>query len=860
MKKKIRLHPILNSFKYNFLMQNLPIHSVLPKLKKELLSNNRLVLQAAPGAGKTTALPLSLLDEPWLEGKIIIMLEPRRLAVRSCAARMAEMLGEKVGERIGYQIKMESVQSKRTKILIVTEGILTRRIQADPALENVALLIFDEFHERSLHADLSLAFSLESQMLLREDLKILVMSATLNTSAVSALLQGAPIIQSEGRSYPVEEIHLGTKIPQPTKKELPLFIERLVLKLLQEEEGSILVFLPGAGEIRKTQKRISERLKASGIENLFVSALYGELSKEEQDRAIRAPSKGQRKIVLATNIAQTSLTIEGIRIVIDSGLQNRSLFNSSSGMNSLQTLFISEDSATQRSGRAGRLSEGKCYRLWHKGKILLKHEIPEILSADLTQTLLELALWGESEASKLKWMDTPPEHALLHARELLYGLGAIDEKAKITEHGKKISSFALHPRLAHMMIKAEEMGYAYEASLICALVSEKDIYIGYRSADLSARVSTLHDINAGLAVHGKHIDLKQCHFLLKTAKRVYAKSADRVHVEMTGVLLALAYPDRIAQRRGAKNSSYLLSNAKGAFLREEDELFGSAYLSVCDLDAGKEDASIYKAASLTQEQILSYLSDLIQTKETLSWNAELQRAEARRTSSLGSIVIKETQMPAGSNEEGSLLLIEAIRELGLELLDSDKKALALRQRVSFVNAHKALLAADPKLPDFSDGHLLETMREWLLPYLEGKNSIKSCKSLNLFSILSALLSWEQMQALEELAPSKLLVASGSNVSVDYSDADMPVLAVRLQEMFGTKETPRLLGGMFAVTIHLLSPAHRPMQITQDLESFWKTAYAEVKKELRGKYKKHYWPDDPLIAQATRSVKPSRKSN
>ncbi|MEA2091522.1 MAG: ATP-dependent helicase HrpB, partial [Campylobacterota bacterium] len=438
-------------------MQNLPINQVLPQVKSKLLTSSRLVLQAPPGAGKTTALPLALLNEPWLKDKIIIMLEPRRLAVRSSAARMAEILGEKVGQRIGYQIKMESVRSKNTKILIVTEGILTRRLQADPSLEDVALVIFDEFHERSIHADLSLALSLESQSLIREDLKILVMSATLNTTAICELLGSAPLIQSKGRSYPIENIYLDAKTSQPTKKKLPVFINNLLKDILKNDGGNILVFLPGVSDIKKLYAKINETLKEINKKDIFVSALYGNLSKEEQDRAIKAPPNGKRKIVLSTNIAQTSLTIEGIKIVIDSGLKNSSLFNSSSGMNRLQSSFISQDSATQRAGRAGRLSKGKCYHLWHKGKILLKHDKPEILSTDLTQTLLELSLWGNEDIKELQWMDLPPKSAVTHAKELLFQLGAIDAKGKITDYGKKMCSFGMHPRLAHMMIKAKEM-------------------------------------------------------------------------------------------------------------------------------------------------------------------------------------------------------------------------------------------------------------------------------------------------------------------------------------------------------------------------------------------------------------------
>ncbi len=825
-------------------MLNLPINEALPTLKKALSQENRLVVQAPPGAGKTTALPLALLDEPWLEGRQIIMLEPRRLAVRSSAARMAELLGEKVGERIGYQIKMESVQSDRTKILIVTEGILTRKLQADPSLEDVALVIFDEFHERSLHADLSLALCLESQALLREDLKLLVMSATLNTAAISELLDGAPLIKSEGRAFPVESVYLDAKTPEPKKKELPVFIYNLLQNILKTQEGSILVFLPGVGEIKKLESKLNETKR----DEVYVSALYGTLSKQEQDKAIQAPEEGKRKIVLSTNIAQTSLTIEGIKIVIDSGLQNTSVFNASSGMNRLITSFISQDSATQRAGRAGRTSEGKAYHLWHKGKILLPHDKAEILSCDLTQMLLELAAWGNEDVRELRWMDLPPSHALEHAKELLMQLGALDVRGKINEHGRKMSAYGLHPRLAHMMIKAKEMKLSYEASLLCVLIREKDIFSSsHRSCDMKERVSVLDEVNRGKQVYA--IDSKHCKYLLKNARRLEAKVSDEIDLTMIGVLLGFAYPERIAQARSERSSDYLLSNGKGALLHKEDELIGSKYLVVCDLDARAESALIYKAAGITRSQIDDYLGDKIEEKETLRWNIEEKRVEGREVRSLGALSLEEKSISVASNDEAPEILIEGIKTLGLDALPWDKNALALRQRVCFVNAHE-----ESAFPDFSEARLLETMQTWLLPYLEGKSSIKACQSLDMYAILSALLTWEQMQELDVLAPSKLKVASGSNIFVNYEDAQVPVLAVRLQEMFGSQSTPTVLRGKVKLMLHLLSPARKPMQITQDLESFWKNTYTDVKKELRGKYKRHYWPDDPLTAIATSKTK------
>ena len=825
-------------------MHNLPINQVIPEVKEKLQNLTRLILQAPPGAGKTTALPLALLNEPWLEGKQIIMLEPRRLAVRATASRMAELLGEKVGQRIGYQIKMESVQSKETQILIVTEGILTRKLQHDPSLENVALVIFDEYHERSLHADLSLALALESQAVFREDLKILIMSATLNTTALSDMLE-APIVQSEGRAYPVERHYLDPTTPQPSKKELPFYVHKRVRKLFSTEEGNILVFLPGVREIKAVEKLLLE----DKLPDTHISTLYGNLSKEAQDRAIKAPPTGKRKVVLSTNIAQTSLTIEGIKIVIDSGLQNLSVFNPFSGMNTLERHFISQDAATQRAGRAGRLSAGKAYHLWHRSKILLKHDTPEILQADLTSLVLELALWGNDDIHTLMWLDSPSSTAITHAKTLLKQLGALDKKGTITSHGESMSRFGLHPRLSHMMLKAKALNLSYEASLLATLLTEKDIYTPtYNSVDIRERVQTLHNVAHNTHTHTPFVNLKQCHYLLKNAKRIEAKQSTTLNTELLGVLLAFAYPERIAKRRHTNTATYLLSSGKGAKLQAADTLSQERFLVVADLDAKATHASIYKAIAITQVQMETYLTEQIREEEELDWNEEEQRVEVRLVTRLGSLLLKEKPIKTTDNQEVTDLLLEELEELGLEVLNWSKEALALRSRVSFLNYH------DVDFPDFSEKYLLENMDEWLAPYVQGMNSIRGLKGLDLHNILLGQLSYEQTQTLDTLAPPKQKVASGSNIAIDYSNPSQPILAVRLQEMFGTKETPTVLGGKVKLMLHLLSPASRPMQVTQDLKSFWENTYTEVKKELRGKYKKHYWPDDPLEAVATSKTK------
>ena len=826
-------------------MKNLPISQVIPEIKEKLNSHQRLILQAPPGAGKTTALPLALLNEPWLEGQKIIMLEPRRLAVRSSATRMAELLGEKVGERIGYQIKMDSVHSKETKILIVTEGVLTRKLQHDPSLEDVALIIFDEFHERSIHADLSLALALESQSVLREDLKLLIMSATLNTSAISKLLDNAPIVQSEGRAFPVERFYLDPSTTLPTKRELPFYVHKRLVKLLEIEEGNILVFLSGVREIKAVEKLLNE----SKLKDVDISTLYGNLSKEAQDRAIKAPAKGKRKVVLSTNIAQTSLTIEGIKIVLDSGIQNVSVFSPLTGMNKLERQFISQDSATQRAGRAGRLSAGKAYHLWHKSKILLKHDVPEILLADLTQLLLDLALWGNDNINEFAWMDTPPPSAIGHAQKLLKQLGALDKQGSITKHGKAMSRFGLHPRLSHMMLKAKELNVEYEASLLCAFLTEKD-FLNNRSANIKERIELLHELKTNQKIH-QYFNVQQARYILKIAQKlVGSASADAkpINTNILGVLLAFAYPDRIAGLRHKNKGVYLLSNGKGANIHAEDELFNSRFLVVADLDGKTTNATIYKAIALNLSDIEAYLSEQIETQNIVSWNEEQERVEVRRVEKLGSLVLKEMQTNKASQEEIAEVLIAELEELGLEALPWNKESGNLRKRVNFVNHHGF------EFPNFSDDYLLENMDEWLTPYIMGINSLQALKSLDLHNILLGQLNYEQSQKLNTLAPAKLKVASGSNITLDYSSPTQPVLAVRLQEMFGTKTTPSILNGKVKLMIHLLSPASHPMQMTQDLESFWANTYADVKKDLRGKYKRHYWPDNPLEAKATSKTK------
>jgi len=859
---------------YNLPMLALPIDDVLPEIKDKLTTHNRLVLQAPPGAGKTTTVPIALLGENWLGDRQIIMLEPRRLAARNAAARMAFLLGEKVGETVGYQIRQDSYFSNQTKILVVTEGILTRKIQADPELKKTALVIFDEFHERSLHADLSLALCLQSQHVLREDLKILVMSATLNTDAVATLLDNAPIIQSEGRSFPVENRYLDQVIRQNNTRpmqQLMINLTHTVKRFMHEHEGNCLVFLPGVKEINQLSRQIKQIIDKESINNLLIAPLHGSLNKQQQDLAIASPKdKTMRKIVLATNIAETSITIEGISCVIDSGLERVLDYSPVSGMNRLNTRSISQDSAVQRSGRAGRLSVGFCYRMWMATQQprLLKHAPAEILHSDLTSLVLELANWGVSQVDELQWMDLPPTSAIEQAKTLLQQLNAIDEQGNITAHGHDMLNLGTHPRLAHMMLSAVNLDQAYHACLIASLLTEKDIFQAKanKSADIHDRINIL--VHARSNHHG--IDHQQCKRIIQTAddffKRVKrcskaTRNKERPDNHYSGVLLAYAYPDRIAKRRNANEARYLLSNGKGAVIPTFLQHHLHEYLVVANLDAKQGEASIYLAADISAEQLQEYFIDNIQQEERVEWNDGAQRVEVKQTSSIGKIVLQESIINNSENREAVQdCLIRAIKNLGLECLNWSAQANALKQRIQFINHHLNNNAAlkkqlgDAPLPDFSEENLSNTLETWLQPHLSKENSLKQCLKLNMHSLLLNRLSWQQQQLIKHTAPERIRVPSGSSVHIDYSDPTQPVLAVRLQEVFGLYDTPTLLNGQCKLMMHLLSPARKPMQVTQDLNSFWQTTYHDVKKELRGKYKRHYWPDDPFTAQATSKTK------
>ncbi|MCK4833571.1 MAG: ATP-dependent helicase HrpB [Gammaproteobacteria bacterium] len=867
-------------------MLNLPIDKTLPDIQKTLNRHNRVVLQAPPGAGKTTAVPIALLDQPWLQDKQIIMLEPRRLAARNAAARMAFLLGEKAGKTVGYQIRQDSCFSDKTKILVVTEGILTRKLQADPELQGIALVIFDEFHERNLHADLSLALCLQSQQIIREDLKILVMSATLNTDAISNLLSdsnkvSAPIIQSEGRSFPVDIRYVDKAIKQTERRQLISSLAKMVRHVIDNHQGNCLVFLPGVKEINQLASEIKQYLKTASIKNILVAPLHGSLNKQQQDQAIAAPVDDMRKIVLATNIAETSLTIEGINCVIDSGLERILQYAPSSGMNRLITQSISQDSAIQRSGRAGRLSAGVCYRLWteQQQQRLLKHSLAEISHSDLSTLVLELANWGVLQTDELRWLDTPPDSAIKQAKTLLRQLDALDEKGNITQHGRNMLQLGTHPRLAHMMLSAAGLEQPYLACLIAGILTEKDLFLAgtEKSYDIHDRLDALRVTRSDKNKKHHGIDLQQCNRIVQTAddffRRLKHSTKDllksdqdkNVSDDLTGVLLAFAYPDRIAKQRNQNRPDYLLSNGKGASIPPFLQHHLYEYLVIANLDAmpdknQRRDSTIYLAAEISKQQLQDYFSESIRQTETIEWNETQQRVDVKQLTSLGKIALQEKLITPKNKDLVHQGLIQAIKNAGLQCLNWSPLASSLKQRVQFINANIENNSASKKqfidamLPDFSDENLLDTLSDWLQPYLKNENSLKQCQKLDIHMLLINQLSWPQQQLIEKLAPESITVPSGSSIRIDYSDPQMPVLAVRLQEVFGLYETPTILSGHCKIMMHLLSPARRPMQVTQDLNSFWQTTYHDVKKELRGKYKRHYWPDDPLTAQATSKTK------
>lgn len=821
----------------------LPIDDALPALLSALNSGTTAVLQAPPGAGKTTRVPLALLDQPWAMDGRIIMLEPRRLAARGAARRMAQMLGEEVGQTVGYRVRMDSRVSAATRIEVVTEGIFLRRLQSDASLDGVSAVLFDEFHERSLDADLALAFCLQTRDLLRDDLRLVVMSATLDGGPVAALLGGAPLVTSEGRAFPVE-----TRWLEPVPTDRPdAHMARAIRRALAEEQGSILAFLPGSGEIRRVERLLAEGPLPA---NVLLTPLYGDMSLEAQDTAIRPAPTGQRKVVLATSIAETSLTIEGIRIVIDSGLSRLQRFDPRSGMGRLETVKSSRASADQRRGRAGRLSAGLCYRLWSEAsdRALIPFAAAEITRADLTPLALELAQWGIVDADELSWLDSPPAATLAQARKLLQQLGAIDDTLRITAHGKAMAGLGVHPRLAHLVLRAKDLGRTRLACRIAALIGERDILRGggRRDADLRTRLEYLDERG-----RGGDVDRGALHQALEQARQLERQVGGPpgpVDHGDAGLLLALAYPDRIGQRRAGAAGQFRLSGGRGAMLDPTDALAACDLLAVADLDGQGRDARIFLAAPVVQAALEEAFADDIRSETEVAWDGREQIVQARRRRRLFELSLKDEPLATPPADLVLPAMLEGVRAMGLSCLPWTRELEGWRRRVDFLHR-----ASPDRWPDTSDAGLLATLEEWLAPYLSGVSRRSHLDRIDLHSAVTGILDWNQRQAMDTEIPTHLTVPTGNRIPIDYS-GDEPVLAVRLQELFGLAETPRLGGGRIPVLLHLLSPAHRPVQVTRDLAGFWAGSYRDVKKELAGRYPRHYWPDDPLVAEPTARAK------
>ncbi len=842
-------------------MNNLPIDEIMLALVSALDGSANVVLQAAPGAGKTTRVPLALLDRPWCQGGKILMLEPRRLAARAAAQRMAQTLGEGVGETVGYRILLDSKVGKNTKIEVITEGILTRRLQRDPALEGVAAVIFDEFHERSLQADLGLALCLDSQAGLREDLRLLVMSATLDVEPVAALMADAPVISSEGRNFPVDIHYLGDPVRRGGRSSgradfaFNRAVVSAVLQALDEQRGSLLVFLPGEAEIR----RVDRLLCSSPLpQSTTVIPLYGALSQTEQDQALRPAPPGVRKVVLATAIAETSLTIEGIEVVIDGGRSREPRFDPQSGMSRLVTETVSLAGATQRAGRAGRLGPGVCYRLWDKAGegAFRRFRQPEISNADLTPLALDLANWGIRDPAALKWLTAPPEAPLDQARDLLGELGALDPKGLITAHGRQVAQLAMHPRLAHMVIGGGKWGLAKAAFGVAALLSQRDIAErpenGPGPVDLNLRVAALNGETTSLQINRN--GLNRARTLVKqwsnrgpkiTGENQQAALPAEDH---TGVLIALAYPDRVAGRRPGDDGRYHTTNGRGAALAKQDPLSQNPYLAVAEVTGDNREARIRTAANLSLASLERVFGEQITELETAVWDRQSNCVLARRQKKLGALVLSDRPAKTIPKDQITRALCTGIRDRGLDRLPWTSESRQWLQRV------RCWYQTTGRGPNLSDEHLLTNLDDWLGPYLHGMTRLEHLKSLDLPGILKSMLDWSAQQDLHTTVPSHFVVASGSRIAIDYDDPSAPALPVKLQEMFGTTETPRIALGQLPLTLHLLSPAGRPLQITQDLAAFWGNAYPQVKAEMKGRYPKHPWPDDPLAATPTRLTK------
>lgn len=836
-------------------MLPLPIDEILPSILRALETCPNALLTAAPGAGKTTRVPPALLEASWLSGRKILLLEPRRLAARAAAYRMADELDERVGETVGYRMRLDTTVGPKTRIEVVTEGILTRMLHQDPSLEAYGMVLFDEFHERSLQADTGLTLCLEAQRLFRPDLRLLVMSATLDCGSVADLLGHAPIITSEGRMFPVETRYRDQPLTSPLDRTVTEAIKRSLVR----DHGSVLVFLPGIATIRRVERMLLDAELGSSI---HIAPLHGELPQAMQDAAVRPAAPGSRKIVLATSIAETSLTIEGVRVVIDSGWLRLPRFDPRSGLTRLETIRVTKDAADQRRGRAGRLEPGICYRLWTEKEqaALAAHRPPEILEADLAPLMLDLAQWGTLDPEELSWLTPPPRGGISRSKELLTRLGAFSTDGRLTEHGRQMAELPLHPRLSHMLIRSRPLGLADLACELAALLSERDIFQGLRdhqNPDLRIRVDLLHGESDSVGPASNRATVERVKRTAQLWRRQVSKPPEERNnnghdpSQTVGVLLALAYPDRIAQRQTGVEARYRLVNGRGARFTGPNPMDGEPFLVVADLDGGTPWANINLAAPITREEIESLYHDQLVVEESVTWDETGGAVRASRRQKLGAVVTSETAIPQPDERHVIEALLHGIHHAGFECLPFTRELREWQARVLWV---RQVEGPRSNWPDLSNEALLTTMETWLSPYLTGFTTLDRVKRLNLTPPLHALLTYEQHRRLDQLAPTHLVVPSGSRLRIDYEQGEFPVLAVRLQEMFGCKETPRVANGKIPVMLHLLSPAGRPVQVTQDLAGFWKRAYHEVRKELRGRYPKHHWPEDPLNAIPTSKAK------
>lgn len=850
----------------------LPVEEILDDLKQQLSDRHEVVLQAPPGAGKTTLVPLALMDEPWLKHRKILMLEPRRIATKTAAHRMASLLNENTGQTVGYRMRLDTKVGKQTKVEVITEGILTRMLQQDPSLDEVGLVIFDEFHERSLDSDLALSLCLKGRALFRDEqdpLKILVMSATLDSQAISELLGDAPVVKSEGRTYPVEIIY--GQAMQPKERVIDRMVATIKCAINDNPTSSLLAFLPGQGEIRRTATELSNWIHDNKIRGIHLRPLFGNLSIEEQQQAI-APLTGKQsndqKIVLATNIAETSLTIEGVDVVVDCGLMREARFNPATGMTGLHTVKISKASSDQRAGRAGRLRPGKCYRLWSadQQKQLAAHGTAEILKADLAPLALQLLQWGVDNPAELSWIDPPPTGLWQQAMDLLSSLGAIKREDKgwlLTDHGQAMTSLPIHPRFAHLLLAGAAIGFIKPAALLASLLSDRDPF-SHEHADISYRLDMLNGKTHCPPMHQgwlKRTRQLAEQFEEQTVKVKRPKLAYLITAEqLPGYLLACAYPDRIARRR--HSGGYQLANGRSANLMGHHHLANNRWLAVAEVSSmqGSNGDIIRSAVKLDEGLFETALSNSIQQQTIAEWDKKINRFIAEEQHKIGALILQRTRLDSVPPQAKSAALIQHIRKQGLSLLPWTAELKQWCARVALVRSvehgssgNKSAHASANNWPDVSHEALLATLEHWLAPYLNEVNLLNDFKKLKLTEILHAMLPWEQQQALNTLAPTHLKVPSGSNIRIDYTE-NPPVLAVKLQEMFGCEQSPAVVAGKVPLLIHLLSPAGRPLQITQDLTGFWRTSYHAVKKEMKGRYPKHPWPDDPLVAIATGKVK------